>query len=70
MDDKSVKNRLTGQQRETISRLYVNGTSISQLARQFKVSRPTIYSIVENMDKEEYKKIDFYFDKLDENKDV
>ncbi|CCV02190.1 hypothetical protein IIV25_172R [Invertebrate iridovirus 25] len=70
MESKIVKHRLTQQQKESIIRMYINGTPISHLSNQFKVSRPTIYNIVENMDKDEETKIDFYIPKLDENKDM
>ena len=70
MEVKSVKTRLTHEQKDTIIRMYVNGTPISHLAQQFKVSRPTIYNIVEKMDEDEHKKIDFYFEKNNENKAI
>ena len=69
MSEKNVKQRLTQSQKESIIRMYVNGTPIAHLAQQFKVSRPTIYSVVENMDKDEQTKIDFYFEKSEQNKD-
>jgi hypothetical protein len=49
--------------------MYVNGTPISHLAQKFKVSRPTIYSVVQKMDEDDRKKIDFYVEKKDENKE-
>ena len=69
METKIVKHRLTLDEKETIIRMYVNGTPISHLAQKFKVSRPTIYSVVQKMDEDDRKKIDFYVEKKDENKE-
>ncbi|ADO00348.1 hypothetical protein WIV_gp006 [Wiseana iridescent virus] len=61
--------KLTIEEHQTIIDLYNNGTTISYLSRQFKVSRPTIYTIL-NKVRNDHKEIDFYVDKLDENKDM
>ena len=65
-----IRPRLTKEQRDTISQLYGDGTPISHLAQQFKVSRPTIYNIIEEQGDTSHKKIDFYFEKNNENKAI
>jgi hypothetical protein len=67
--DSSPKIKLTVEQRQNIVQMYDNCTPIVQLARQFKVSRPTIYSIIDKV-KHPQKKIDFYIEKSNENKDM
>jgi hypothetical protein len=49
--------------------LYNNGTPISYLAHKYKVSRPTIYSVLKKVQSDN-KKNEFYFDKSSENKDM
>jgi hypothetical protein len=65
----SNKFKLTLQERENVIKMYTEGTSVISLAEQYGVSRPTIYNIIEKV-KHPNKKIDFYFDKSDENKDM
>ncbi|CCV02011.1 hypothetical protein IIV22A_167R [Invertebrate iridescent virus 22] len=65
-----IRPRLTKEQRNEIVNLYTSGTPIVQLSRQFKVTRPTIYNVIESQGNTNHKKIDFYSEKVDENKDM
>jgi len=66
----SHNQKLTIDQRHTIVQLFNEGTTVFALADQFKVSRPTIYNILEKVGNIYHKKNEFYFDKSDENKDM
>ncbi|ADO00488.1 hypothetical protein WIV_gp144 [Wiseana iridescent virus] len=61
--------KLTLDERQNIIDLYNSGTTIAYLSRQFKVSRPTIYSIIQKRLNDQ-KEIDFYTAKIEENKDL
>ncbi|ADO00463.1 hypothetical protein WIV_gp119 [Wiseana iridescent virus] len=65
----TVKPRLTLCDRTEVIKLYNGGVPVIKISEQFKVSRPTIYKIVEEVKKDQ-KKIDFFILKEDENKDI
>jgi predicted DNA-binding protein YlxM (UPF0122 family) len=65
----SYKNKLTSEQRHTIAQMFNDGTPVFSLAKQFEVSRPTIYNVLEKAGNTNHKKIEFYFEKSDENKE-
>ena len=69
MDTTSVKPRLTAEERQTVFQMHRNSVSITQIAKKFKVSRPTIYNVIE-LERKNQKKIDFYIEKSSENKDM
>jgi hypothetical protein len=48
--------------------MHLNSVPITQLAEKFKVSRPTIYHVID-MERRNQNKIQFYFNKKDQNKD-
>ena len=64
------KNKLTLEQRQTIFQKFNEGITVYKLSEEFKVSRPTIYNILEKMGNTNHKKNDFYFEKNNENKDI
>jgi len=64
-----IKPRLTIEERQTVFQMHQNSIPITQIAEKFKVSRPTIYNIIE-VERKNQKKIDFYLDKSSENKDM
>jgi hypothetical protein len=65
-----IRPRLTKEQRLEIVQMYDQGKPIVHLAQQFKVTRPTIYNVIEEKGDTSHKKIDFYFEKKEENKDM
>jgi hypothetical protein len=69
METKLVKSRLTLCEREEIIKLHNGSVPVMEIAKQFKVSRPTIYKIIDEVQRDQ-KKIDFYIEKEDENKDI
>lgn len=69
MNTTSVKPRLTAEERQTVFQMHRNSVSITQIAEKFKVSRPTIYNVIE-LERKNQKKIDFYIEKSIENKDM
>ena len=68
METKIVKHRLVQEDRETIFNLSEKGVSIHLLAEQFKVSKPTVYSIIEKARKNQTKN-EFFIKNNDDNKD-
>ena len=69
METKTVKNRLSEDDRKEIFVLYEKGVSVSKISEQFKVSRPTIYTIIEKVRKDQTKN-EFFVESEDENKDM
>jgi DNA invertase Pin-like site-specific DNA recombinase len=69
METKVVKNRLSEDDRKEIFVLHEKGVSVSKISEQFKVSRPTIYTILEKVRKDQTKN-EFFIDSEDENKDM
>jgi hypothetical protein len=69
MNDKNVKSRLTVDERQSVFQMHQNCIPITQIAEKFKVTRPTIYNIIE-MERKTQKKIDFYLENQSENKDM
>jgi transcriptional antiterminator len=65
-----IRPRLTKEQRLEIIQMYDQGKPIAHLAQQFKVTRPTIYNVIEEKGDTSHKKIDFYFEKKEEDKDM
>ncbi|ADO00490.1 hypothetical protein WIV_gp146 [Wiseana iridescent virus] len=63
------KSRLTKEERQAVFQMRCNNVPITQIANKFKVSRPTIYSIIE-MERKNQTKNDFFFEKEDLNKDM
>ena len=68
METKVVKHRLTQEQHDAIFELHEKGISVSKISEKFKVSRPTIYTILEKVRKEI--KNEFYVKKEEEDKDM
>ena len=69
METKPVKQRLSSCKRQEIIKLYNGSVPVTKIAEQFKVSRPTIYKIIDEAQKDQ-KKIDFFILKEDKNKDI
>ncbi|CCV02182.1 hypothetical protein IIV25_164R [Invertebrate iridovirus 25] len=65
-----LRPRLNKEQRNEVINLYTQGIPIAHISRQFKVTRPTIYNVIESQGNTSHKKIDFYFEKKGENKDM
>jgi hypothetical protein len=64
-----IRPRLTKEQRREVVEMYTKGTPILHISQQFKVTRPTIYNIIESQGNLGHKKIDFYSGKSNENKE-
>ena len=64
--EQSNKFKLTPIQKEEIVKKYTSGTSVVSLAKEYNVSRQTVYTTIDKINK----KIDFYVGKLDENKEI
>lgn len=58
MDTTSVKPRLTAEERQTVFQMHRNSVPITQIAEKFKVSRPTIYNVIE-LERKNQKKLIF-----------
>jgi hypothetical protein len=69
METKIVKTRLSKENHEKILSLYEKGVSVSKISQQFKVSKPTIYTILEKVRKDQTKN-EFFIENEDENKDM
>ncbi|ADO00448.1 hypothetical protein WIV_gp104 [Wiseana iridescent virus] len=65
-----IRPRLNKEQRNEVIEKYTQGIPIAHISRQFKVTRPTIYNVIESQGNTSHKKIDFYVDKLEKNKDM
>jgi hypothetical protein len=66
METKNVKSRLSEDSRKEIFSLHEKGVPVSKLSQQFKVSRPTIYTILEEVRQTQN---EFFIKNDDENKD-
>lgn len=64
--EQSNKFKLTPTQKEEIVKKYTSGTSVVSLAKEYNVSRQTVYTVIDKVNK----KIDFYVDKLEDNKEI
>ncbi|CCV02044.1 hypothetical protein IIV25_026R [Invertebrate iridovirus 25] len=69
MDITNIKSRLGKEERKAVFQMHCGCVPITQIAEKFKVSRPTIYNIIE-MERKNQTKNDFYISKLEENKDM
>ena len=69
MDTPNVKPRLNKGERQAVFQMHQNRVPITQIAEKFKVSRPTIYNIIE-MERKNQTKNEFYLENQDENKDM
>ncbi|CCV02152.1 hypothetical protein IIV25_134R [Invertebrate iridovirus 25] len=65
----SYKNKLTSEQRNTIVQMFNDGVPVFTLAKQFEISRPTVYNVLEKAGNTNHKKIEFYVGKSDKNKE-
>lgn len=65
----SYKNKLTLEQRNTIVQMFNDGVPVFTLSKQFEVSRPTVYNILEKAGNMNHKKIEFYIPKSNKNKE-
>ncbi|ADO00415.1 hypothetical protein WIV_gp072 [Wiseana iridescent virus] len=65
----NYKNKLTQQQRKNIVQMYNEGIPVFTLSKQFEVSRPTIYNVLEKAGNTTHKKIEFYIEKENKNKE-
>ncbi|CCV02130.1 hypothetical protein IIV25_112R [Invertebrate iridovirus 25] len=64
--EQSNKFKLTPSQKEEIVKKYTSGTSVVSLAKEYNVSRQTVYTVIDKVNK----KIDFYVGKLEDNKEI
>jgi hypothetical protein len=69
MERKDVKSRLSEKDRQEIFLLHEKGIPVSKISQQFKVSRPTIYTILGKV-RQDQTKNEFFIDSEDENKDM
>ncbi|ADO00369.1 hypothetical protein WIV_gp026 [Wiseana iridescent virus] len=68
METKNVKHRLTLEEYTSVYDKYEQGMSVSKLSEKFKISRPTVYTILEKVRKDQ-KKNEFFIKNEEENKD-
>ena len=69
MENKIVKPRLSKEDRNAIFNLYTSGMSVINISEKFKVSRPTVYSVIEKGRRDQTKN-EFFIDSEQENKDM
>jgi len=66
MESKNIKQRLTNADYEKIFALHEQGVSVAKISELFKVTRPTIYNVLEKVRKDQTKK-EFFIDSDEED---